>query len=153
MKKLIYLIILLITSSNLFAQNLVKTNTIEVNFRQSPEISNNIICTIPKGTLLNVILLNRSHNDWIKINYNGEIGYVYYKYLKNSKFNNSSIDNSTANKIKYYRNSKGAEIQSPTHYNSPPPGATAQCWDGTYSFSRSRRGTCSHHGGVKKWLK
>jgi hypothetical protein len=33
-----------------------------------------------------------------------------------------------------------------------PQGATVQCRDGTYSFSRSRRGTCSHHGGVAKWL-
>jgi uncharacterized protein DUF3761 len=35
---------------------------------------------------------------------------------------------------------------------SPPKGATALCADGTYSFSQHRRGTCSHHGGVKKWL-
>lgn len=35
----------------------------------------------------------------------------------------------------------------------PPAGATAECWDGTYSFSQSRRGTCSHHGGVKRWLR
>jgi hypothetical protein len=35
---------------------------------------------------------------------------------------------------------------------SPPPGATALCRDGTYSFSRHRSGTCSHHGGVAKWL-
>ena len=41
---------------------------------------------------------------------------------------------------------------SPTKYSSAPAGATALCRDGTYSFSRSRRGTCSHHGGVKKWL-
>lgn len=33
-----------------------------------------------------------------------------------------------------------------------PAGASAQCRDGTYSFSRSRRGTCSHHGGVARWL-
>lgn len=33
-----------------------------------------------------------------------------------------------------------------------PAGATAQCNDGTYSFSRSRRGTCSHHNGVARWL-
>jgi hypothetical protein len=33
-----------------------------------------------------------------------------------------------------------------------PPGATAQCRDGTYSFSQSRSGTCSHHGGVATWL-
>jgi hypothetical protein len=33
-----------------------------------------------------------------------------------------------------------------------PPGATAQCRDGTYSFSTHRSGTCSHHGGVAMWL-
>lgn len=32
-----------------------------------------------------------------------------------------------------------------------PSGATAMCRDGTLSYSRSRRGTCSHHGGVAVW--
>ena len=32
-------------------------------------------------------------------------------------------------------------------------GATAICADGTYSYSASRRGTCSHHGGVAQWLR
>ncbi len=36
---------------------------------------------------------------------------------------------------------------------TPPPGATALCRDGTYSYSKHRSGTCSHHGGVAKWLK
>jgi Protein of unknown function (DUF3761) len=31
-------------------------------------------------------------------------------------------------------------------------GATAQCRDGTYSFSASNSGTCSHHSGVARWL-
>jgi hypothetical protein len=35
---------------------------------------------------------------------------------------------------------------------SPPPGATALCNDGTYSFSQTHSGTCSHHGGVAAWL-
>jgi len=35
---------------------------------------------------------------------------------------------------------------------SPPAGATARCRDGTYSFSKHRSGTCSHHGGVATWL-
>lgn len=35
---------------------------------------------------------------------------------------------------------------------SAPPGATAQCNDGTYSYSQHHSGTCSHHGGVAKWL-
>src|SRR6266853_921543 len=51
-----------------------------------------------------------------------------------------------------YVNSKGQTVQRPENCSGPPPGATAQCRDGSYSFSRSRRGTCSHHGGVAKWL-
>ena len=35
---------------------------------------------------------------------------------------------------------------------APPPGATALCRDGTYSFSQTHSGTCSHHGGVARWL-
>lgn len=28
---------------------------------------------------------------------------------------------------------------------------TAECGDGTYSYSDNNRGTCSHHGGVEIW--
>ena len=51
-----------------------------------------------------------------------------------------------------YVNSKGQTVPRPENCSAPPKGATAQCRDGTYSFSQSRRGTCSHHGGVAKWL-
>lgn len=48
-----------------------------------------------------------------------------------------------------YINSQGNYVPSPSYdYNS---GATARCNDGTYSYSQSRRGTCSHHGGVAEW--
>ena len=30
--------------------------------------------------------------------------------------------------------------------------ATAQCRDGSYSYSQHHSGTCSHHGGVAVWL-
>ena len=36
--------------------------------------------------------------------------------------------------------------------DSPPPGATAKCRDGSYSYSQHHSGTCSHHGGVAAWL-
>jgi hypothetical protein len=52
-----------------------------------------------------------------------------------------------------YTNSDGQQVHSPAY--SPggvPAGATAVCGDGTYSFSQHRSGTCSHHGGVAKWL-
>ena len=35
---------------------------------------------------------------------------------------------------------------------SPPPGATARCRDGTYSYSQHHAGACSHHRGVATWL-
>lgn len=34
-----------------------------------------------------------------------------------------------------------------------PAGATAQCNDGSYSYSATHSGTCSHHGGVALWYK
>lgn len=53
----------------------------------------------------------------------------------------------------YYRNSDGVCVHRPvkTQGSAVPRGATAQCRDGSYSFSQHRRGTCSHHGGVAKW--
>ncbi len=51
-----------------------------------------------------------------------------------------------------YLNSKGQTVKRPENCSGPPQGATARCRDGTYSFSQSRRGTCSHHNGVAKWL-
>lgn len=51
-----------------------------------------------------------------------------------------------------YINSAGQTITSPCNYPRTPSGASAICGDGTYSFSQSRRGTCSHHGGVAQWL-
>lgn len=43
-------------------------------------------------------------------------------------------------------------IRSNIINNSVPADATAQCNDGTYSFSQNHQGTCSYHGGVKNWL-
>jgi hypothetical protein len=51
-----------------------------------------------------------------------------------------------------YVNSKRETVKRPETCSNAPNGATAQCRDGSYSFSHTRRGTCSHHGGVAKWL-
>lgn len=53
-----------------------------------------------------------------------------------------------------YSNINGNTIQSPAYTSNGdiPAGATAQCRDGSYSFSLNHRGSCSHHGGVSKWL-
>ena len=46
----------------------------------------------------------------------------------------------------------GEVATSPAASASAPPGATARCRDGTYSYSKHHSGTCSHHGGVAVWL-
>lgn len=51
-----------------------------------------------------------------------------------------------------YVNSAGNTVCKPVESEMAPAGATAECEDGTYSFSESRSGTCSHHGGVRRWL-
>lgn len=51
-----------------------------------------------------------------------------------------------------YTNVDGNTIPDPVSAAAPPAGATAQCNDGTYSFSQHHSGTCSGHGGVAQWL-
>jgi hypothetical protein len=53
-----------------------------------------------------------------------------------------------------YRNVDGDCVHVPSRSTTGlvPVGATAQCRDGAYSFSRHTNGTCSGHGGVRTWL-
>lgn len=54
----------------------------------------------------------------------------------------------------HYRNVDGVVVHSPAHTDTgaAPAGASAQCGDGSWSFSLHHRGTCSRHGGVARWL-
>jgi peptidoglycan hydrolase-like protein with peptidoglycan-binding domain len=53
----------------------------------------------------------------------------------------------------HYSNVNGNSVSKPAYSsNGVPAGATAECRDGTYSFSLNHRGSCSHHGGVASWL-
>ena len=58
-----------------------------------------------------------------------------------------------AGKCGYYTNSAGHSVPRPCGNwqgdQARPPGATAQCRDGTWSWSQhpDAPGTCSHHGG------
>ena len=50
----------------------------------------------------------------------------------------------------YYENVDSQCIPAPNSGGSGNP--TAQCQDGSYSYSTQRSGTCSGHGGVPYWL-
>jgi uncharacterized protein YraI len=156
MKKCLWLIACLILTVQTLAQNQIKIASTNINFRSNPWISDNVICVIPKATMLSLDNTNQENISWLKIIYNNKIGYVYSQYLIDPQFKSAFVNNNELNNsrysIKHYTNSKGERVQSPTYYNKPPAGASAECRDGTYSFSRNRRGTCSHHGGVKRWL-
>jgi hypothetical protein len=54
----------------------------------------------------------------------------------------------------HYVNKAGQDVHSPAKSvdGQVPSGASAKCRDGSYSFSKSRRGTCSRHGGVGTWM-
>jgi hypothetical protein len=56
----------------------------------------------------------------------------------------------------YYQNSSGQCVPDPSAGQAPggaiPAGVTAICRDGDYSYSTHHSGTCSGHGGVKRWI-
>ena len=127
----------------------VKTN---LNLRYGPGTSYEVITVLPKGTT--VTIEDDCDCKWVPVRYGKYIGYLRTSYL--SKHHITQSVHRAKNSVglshkRYYTNSYGNRVQSPTYYNRRPAGATALCRDGTYSFSQSRRGTCSHHGGVAQW--
>lgn len=151
MKRFILLIGLMLFSISLFSQT--KFTSVDVNLRKSPGVKGNKICNIPKGTEVSIVQFNTRNNNWVKINYKGIEGFVNGKYLKDASLDTKIYHKGkTYNKsVKHYKELK-VKPHSNKHYNSVPAGACAECNDGTYSYSQNRRGTCSHHGGVKRWL-
>ena len=170
MKKL--LLFVLTAVSSLGSVNAkIKYITTNVNLRTAPTVYSNVLTVIPRGTTIEI---DDCDCTWILVEYDGCIGYVSARYISSTSPDNvstKSIQHNTnrdssylpvrhsSNTVatptspkRYYTNTYGNTVQSPTHYTSRPAGATALCRDGTYSFSQSRRGTCSHHGGVARWF-
>ena len=125
------------------ADAITKYVTANLNLRTGPGTSYSIATTIPKGTSIEID--EDCSCTWIPVRYLGNVGYVCAKYISDTPVAQPQSP------VRYYTNTYGNRVQSPTRYSSRPNGATALCRDGTYSFSQSRRGTCSHHGGVSRW--
>ena len=149
MKKFVFIIVLVCTAFVSFAKGVVRTTTTDLSLRVDASATSRVILTIPQGT--QVYLQEDCDCVWVYVTYNGYCGYVYAQFLTKSV--PATTTTAVAQEpIRHYTNSYGNTVQSPTRYNKAPAGATALCRDGSYSFSQSRRGTCSHHGGVAKWL-
>lgn len=155
MRNLLFILFLAISSICSSAQSRFVT-TANLNMRKLPCTCSEVMATIPNGS--QIIVLNYEDKDWARVRWNNRIYYVSRKYIKPYKRTSSTYNHTTTSynnhgSVRYYTNSRGERVQSPTYYKTAPAGATALCRDGTYSFSRSRRGTCSHHGGVAHWIR
>jgi hypothetical protein len=117
--------------------------TLRTPLLASPSAKSVWLAALPAGVAVEVSSCSKT---WCSAEWNGKHGWIAHRDLKPAKSHQQSTGRG-------YRNSDGQWVPSPQlSPNGPPPGASAQCNDGTYSFSRHHSGTCSHHGGVRQWL-
>ena len=142
-RRLIALATLLLTAA---ASAIQTTTSSNANLRAGPSTSARVLTVIPKATALNV----GTCTTWCTVSYGGQTGYVSKSTLD---FKGATpIPASLPPTSGTYTNVDGQQIQRPVMSDTVPAGASAHCWDGSYSFSTHRSGTCSHHGGVGEWL-
>lgn len=130
------------------SKNLYVTGA-DVNVREKPSQDGRILTHIPYRTA--VTFLKGPSNGWYQVKVGSTTGYISAR-LASTTAPTAKAPAPFTHTGKGYINSDGNWIPSPVHAASAPEGATALCNDGTYSFSQHRRGTCSHHGGVRTWL-
>jgi hypothetical protein len=127
-------------------QDTVAYTTTTLRLREQPLLTARVVATLPPATQLRTYACA---DGWCGVTVRQLAGYVSAEFLTLLPPPGTVTPTGRG-----YINSRGEWVPSPqrTPDDQPPPGATAQCRDGTYSFSRTRRGTCSHHGGVARWL-
>ena len=109
----------------------------------SPSATSVWLAALPAGVAVDVSSCSKT---WCSATWNGKHGWIARRDLEPAKSQQQRTGRG-------YKNSDGEWVPSPQlSPNGPPPGASAQCNDGTYSRSKHRSGTCSHHGGVRVWL-
>lgn len=139
---------------------IIKYTAREVDLMSEADSLSYVIGIIPKGT--SVQLYENCDCEWICVAYQKHFGYVRSADLVDKEgriIRNATISPNPTNSNRYVGNDGHSQDRKFHNFGdkeadiSAPAGATALCNDGTYSFSRSRQGTCSWHGGVKIWLK
>ena len=127
------------------ADTLAYTTT-SVRLRERPFPTARPLAVLSKST---TVRLYTCSEGWCSVTVSSLSGYLLEEFLTRH-----APQAATTQQGKGYINVDGEFVTSPTRTadGQPPPGASAQCQDGTYSFSKHRRGTCSWHGGVARWL-
>ena len=127
------------------ADTLAYTTT-SVRLRERPFPTARPIAVLSQGT---TVRLYTCWEGWCSVTVSSHSGYLLEEFLTRQAHQAATIQQG-----KGYINVDGEFVPSPTRTadGQPLPGASAHCQDGTYSFSKHRRGTCSWHGGVARWL-
>lgn len=156
--------------------DLAVVKSARANLREHPNKSSTVIKEVKQGDAL--LLTSRSPiGPWYKVRHQetGDEGWIHGNGIVITSLNaqteareSSTVDRESTGRVvtsvphgsrkatssgRTYRNVDGDIVPSPVFSSSVPAGASARCRDGSYSFSKHRRGTCSHHGGVAKWLR
>src|SRR2546422_8166852 len=120
-------------------RNTTAYTTAAVRLRALPVVGARMLAALPAAARVHVSSCSQG---WCSVATDSVTGYLAEEFLT------LHAPQAPASAGRGYINSRGQWVPSPTRTanDSPPPVSTARCRDGTYSFSQSRRGTCSHHG-------
>ncbi len=127
-------------------QDTIAYTTASGRLREKPFATARALAVLPQGT---AVRLYGCSQGWCSVAVSRLSGYLLEEFLS------AQAPQAATSQGRGYINSQGEWVPSPTRTadGKPPEGATAHCRDGTFSFSRTRQGTCSHHGGVAEWLR
>lgn len=109
--------------------------------RQQPAPNAKELALLAGGTSLR---LHECHEGWCTVSIKKVRGYALEEYLTTQ----APSSTTTVQRGRGFSGSPTTTVD-----RGPPAGATAKCRDGSYSFSRSRSGACSHHQGVAEWYR
>lgn len=111
-----------------------------LNIREGPSTEYAVIGRLTSGSCISITGRNID-SSWVYISTAVEAGWVsaFYLDIPGNLDHVAVIDTSDFQRLSTVQPNYG--------------GASAICNDGTLSYSEHRKGTCSHHGGVKEWLR
>ena len=140
----------LAAQSGFTEKDTVAYTTATIHMREKPSPTPQTVAILAEGTR---VRLYHCSEGWCGVSVQRLAGYALEEFLTTRPAKQVTAAPPTQ-QGRGYINVDGEWVPSPTRTadGQPPPGASAKCRDGTFSFSRHRQGTCSHHGGVAEWL-
>ncbi len=122
-------------------QDTLAYSTASLRLREKPFPTARALAVLPQGTAVRLYTCSQG---WCSVAVSQLAGYLLEEFLS------AQAPQAATSQGRGY-----IWVPSPTRTadGKPPEGATAHCRDGTFSFSHTRQGTCSQHGGVAEWLR